>query len=194
MPKLTVLQLRNSKGKCRLADGGGLYFDVTSSGLKRWIYRFRIDGKGNMFVIGHYPEMSLEQARQGHREAKALVKEGANPSKARIKKKQAVIDQEQKTRFDKTRTFEYVALEWIVHQRGRWSKVHSDAVLKSLQNNVFKSLGDQPVDTITPPQILKILRTVEARGSLEIARKVLQRTRRLSENALSPKLFGFSKK
>ncbi len=78
MPKLTVLQILNSKGKCRLADGGGLYFDVTPFGLKRWIYRFRIDGKGNMFVIGHYPEMSLEQARQGHREAKALVKEGAN--------------------------------------------------------------------------------------------------------------------
>ncbi len=175
MPKLTVLQIRQVKGKCRLADGGGLYFEITGSGLKRWLYRFRIDGKGNMFIIGHYPEMSLEEARNGHRAAKALVKQGLNPSKARREKREANISLEKASRNERKKAFEFIALEWIAQQRGGWSKSHADAVLKTLQNDAFESFGDKNIETITPPDVLKVLRKIESRGSLEIARKVLQR-------------------
>ncbi len=48
------------------------------------------------------------------------------------------------------------------------------SVLKTLQNDVFKAFGAVAVDSIKPPEVLKVLRQIEGRGSLEIARKVLQ--------------------
>ncbi len=40
MPKLTVLDIRNAKGPCRLADGEGLFFEIIRTRIKRWLYRF----------------------------------------------------------------------------------------------------------------------------------------------------------
>ena len=62
MPKLTALDVRNAKGPCRLSDGGGLFYEITSTGVKRWLYRFKIAGKNGMFIIGRYPQLSLKEA------------------------------------------------------------------------------------------------------------------------------------
>ncbi|MFT5727676.1 MAG: integrase [Desulforhopalus sp.] len=175
MSKLTVLEIRNKTGPCRLADGGGLSYEITKSGVKRWLYRFRIDDKQQMHIIGRYPGVSLSDARKKHMEAQALVKKGINPNLQRRKEKQTNIDKEQEARNKRAITFEYVALEWIDQQKSRWSHDHAVAVLGTLKNDVFDSFGSKAIESITPPEVLKILRTIEGRGSLEIARKVLQR-------------------
>ena len=70
LSKLTELTIRAQKEPCRLADGEGLSFEITKSGTKRWIYRYRMEGKQQMFVVGRYPKLSLKEARTAHREAK----------------------------------------------------------------------------------------------------------------------------
>ncbi len=72
MPKLTALEVRNAKGPCRLPDGEGLSFEITTTGVKRWLYRYRLDGKQQMLILGRYPGLSLEKARKAHREANEL--------------------------------------------------------------------------------------------------------------------------
>lgn len=176
MPKLTALEVRHRKEPGRLGDGNGLFFEITETGIKRWIYRYKINGKQGKYTIGRYPELSLEKAREAHQDARRIVKEGRNPVKSRREKKLEIIVQEESQKLDRTRTFEYIAHEWISQQKGRWSKEHAQAVFTTLKNDVFKSVGNKPVDSITPPEILKVLRKIESRGSLEIARKVLQRT------------------
>lgn len=175
MPKLTAMEVRNIKGPGRIGDGNGLFYEITATGVKRWIYRYKIDGKAGKYTIGRYPDLSLEQARKQHREARNVVQIGKNPATARRKEKQKTINKEKEQRENKAKSFEYVALEWIKQQRGAWSKGHADAVLQTLKNDVFTAIGPQAVDSITPPEILKILRKIEKRGSLEIARKILQR-------------------
>ena len=175
MQKLTALEVRNVKGPCRLPDGRGLFFEITPSGVRRWIYRYKIGGKGGRYTIGRYPKLSLAKARKAHEKTRDLVRLGVNPSRARRAKKQEIIDRENEQRENRANSFEYIALEWIEQQRGGWSKAHGDAVLSTLQNNVFGALGSIPVDCVKPPQILAILQAIESRGSLEIARKVLQR-------------------
>ncbi|MBM9604103.1 tyrosine-type recombinase/integrase [Desulfopila inferna] len=175
MPKLTVLQIRNFKNPGRLGDGMGLFFELTNTGIKRWIYRYKINGKSGKYTIGRYPEISLEQARKAHMMARALVKQGQNPAKARRVTKLKNIAKEQVEKIDRSKSFENITLEWIEQQRERWSRDHTLAVLATLRNDVFVSFGSTPVDVITPPEVLKVLRKIEARGSLEIARKVLQR-------------------
>ena len=175
MPKLTALDVRNAKGPCRLSDGGGLFYEITSTGVKRWLYRFKIAGKNGMFIIGRYPQLSLKEAREDHQEARSFVKQGIKPAQVRRKIKQENISAENEKKDVRTKSFQYIALEWIEQQREAWSPAHTQAVLDTLQKNVFGSIGAQAVDTIAPPDVLKILRKIEHRGSLEIARKVLQR-------------------
>ncbi|MFT5699798.1 MAG: integrase [Desulforhopalus sp.] len=175
MAKLTVLDIRNAKGQCRLPDGEGLFFELTSTGVKRWLYRFKIKGKNGMYIVGRYPELSLKQARIVHQEAKRLVKQGITPAKVRREIKNENIEKENAKKDFRTKSFQYIAEEWINQKKSAWSHNHSVAVYDTLKNNVFSAIGSQAVDSITPPEVLKILRQIESRGSLEIARKVLQR-------------------
>lgn len=170
-----MLEVRNRKEPGRLADGNGLSFEILQSGVKRWLYRFRISGEQQMHIIGRYPDLSLAEAREARRAAELLVKEGINPNHQRKKTKQANREEELAEKRKRAISFEYVALEWIEQQKGRWSHDHAVAVLGTLKNDVFGSFGDIAIDSITPPEVLKILRRIENRGSLEIARKVLQR-------------------
>ncbi len=172
MPKLTVLEVKSMKEPGRLADGNGLFFEYTSSGVKRWLYRFKIDGKGGMYIVGRYPKLSLTEAREKHREAKELVRQGLNPSLARRSIKKANIERQ---RSEIENSFEKVALEWIEKRRDGWSESHVKSIEVSLKKNVFPFLGSKSVDLITPPEVFKVLNRIEARGSMEIARKVLQR-------------------
>lgn len=175
MARLTVLDIRNAKGQCRLPDGEGLFFEMTSTGVKRWLYRFKIKGNNGMYIVGRYPELSLKQARIEHQEAKRLVKQGITPAKVRREIKNENIEKENAKKDYRTKSFQYIAEEWINQKKSAWSHNHSVAVHDTLKNNVFSAIGRQAVDSITPPEVLKILRQIESRGSLEIARKVLQR-------------------
>ncbi len=73
MPKLTVLDIRNAKGPCLLSDGQGLFYEITGTEVKRWLYRFKLDGKNGMYIVGRYPQLSLKNARQQHRKVRELV-------------------------------------------------------------------------------------------------------------------------
>jgi hypothetical protein len=84
---LTDIEIRKAKYKnknqpnewpsvYKLSDQGGLYIEIRSSGSKLWRYRYRIDGKESVFAIGAYPEISLEKAREVHKGARQLVKQG----------------------------------------------------------------------------------------------------------------------
>jgi len=47
--------------------------------------------------------------------------------------------------------------------------------MRSLERDVFPAIGDLPIAELTPPLILAALREIEARGSVETAKRVLQR-------------------
>jgi integrase len=178
MSKLSAIAVRNSKPKnkpYKLSDGKGLYLHIATSGKRTWRYRFKLAGKESTVVLGEYPAMSLETSRIERIGAREMVKDGKNPAQIRREKKQTEIDKAEAAKLINKNTFESIALEFVSQQGNRWSLDHTTAVLDSLRNNVFPIIGDHPVDTITPPMILQVIRPIEKRGSLEIASKVLQR-------------------
>jgi integrase len=178
MSKLTALEIRLAKPQnkpIKLPDGHGLYFHISKSGKKTWRYRYKILGKESTFTLGEYPKMSLTDARKARTAAREKVQQGINPSKERRKMKQAAQDKDEAAHLLSQNTFEFIALEWIGQQLDAWSSPHAAAVLSSLKSNVLPFLGDIPIEAITPPMILQILRSIESRGSLEVARKILQR-------------------
>ena len=72
MSKLTAVQIRQAK-PYKLPDGQGLYFHVAESSKSTWRYRFRVDGKESICVLGEYPDMSLEQERWSGSHARAVL-------------------------------------------------------------------------------------------------------------------------
>lgn len=175
---LTAVEVRQAKPKekpYKLTDSHGLYLHIMPNGTKAWRYRYRFAGKESVYTLGTYPEISLEKARSARGNARDMLKEGKNPTLERKQEKQARLKAAEIATEGHINSFELVTLEWIEQQGKRWSKAHTQAVLSTLRADAFPVLGEIPVDSIKPPQVLQIVRAIEKRGSLEIASKVLQR-------------------
>lgn len=183
MGNLTALKIKNEKDVGRLADGSGLFFEVLKSGLRRWVYRYKITGKQGVFILGQYPEISLSLARDLHHDARILVKKGINPAQARKEDKAANIAKQQEAKIRKNNLFKQVAMEWfVIAQQGKhkgnakpWTEKHKKAVLSSLERDVFPCVGDMPIDTIEATDLMPIIDRMTDRGVYDNTRKVIQR-------------------
>lgn len=192
MSKLSALQVRNFKTVGRLSDGGGLYFEITAKGNKRWIYRYAIKRKQGVFVLGGYPEMSLSDARGKRDEARQLVKQGVNPAQERKREKDAKIAQQNQEKLKRENTFKKIALQWYeLAKEGRhkgnakpWSTKHVKDVLSSLERDVFPYIGDMPIDAITAPDIMAIIDSMTSRGVYDNTRKAVQRINQIFNFAI----------
>ncbi|EHP41242.1 cp4-like integrase [Cupriavidus basilensis OR16] len=168
---LTDVSVRNAKPKekpYKLADGLGMYLEITPGGSRYWRLKYRIAGKEKRLALGVYPAVSLAQARTARDEARKLIAAGIDPSKAKQEAKQAAA-------VAHASTFEVIAREWHEKKVDTWTDDHAVKILRSLVLNVFPDLGARPIAEITPPELLMTLRKVESRNALEIASRLLQR-------------------
>lgn len=70
----------------------GLFLDVTPKGIKSWWYRYTLNGKQERLVIGHYPDIPLEEAVSKRDEAANKVANGISPQKQKQNAKQGLSD------------------------------------------------------------------------------------------------------
>ncbi|MEE9425122.1 MAG: integrase arm-type DNA-binding domain-containing protein [Methylococcales bacterium] len=162
----TKIRTTNTTGKrFKLYDSRGLYLEVTPTGSKRWRFKYRYDNKEKLLSLGIYPEVSLKKARLRRDEARELLAEGIDPS---VHRKDA---ENKKTELNKN-TFEAVAREWHTKQSKKWSTGHSEKTLAWLEKNIIPWLGNRPVSEIEAPELLEVLRKVEARGALDTAHRL----------------------
>ena len=66
-----------------MADGGGLYLEVSPSGGKWWRLKYRFDGKEKRLSLGTYPDTSLADARGKREAARKLLAAGVDPGEHR---------------------------------------------------------------------------------------------------------------
>ncbi len=147
-----------------MTDGQGLYLLIMPTGRKYWRLDYTLHGKRKTFAIGTYPEISLQTAREERRKAKAIVADGIDPVQFRQLTK--ATDRE-----TAENTFEALALEWYSRQEKSWTQGHARTVMGRLRLNLLPWLGNRPIDEITAPEILKVLRRVESRGAGETAHR-----------------------
>ncbi len=168
--KLTDTFLRGLKptGKPqKYPDGGGLYLYVSPTGGRLWRMDYRFEGKRKTLSMGAYPTVSLADARTRRQEAKVQLAQGVDPCAQKKAVKTAV-------RAEVTNSFEVVAREWHALQSPKWVETHRRNILAYLEKDIFPPLGKLSVDSITPPQLLGVLRRIEGRDAPNAARKMRQ--------------------
>jgi hypothetical protein len=82
--KLNARQVETAKPKdktYKMADGGGLYLEVSAKGSKYWRMKYRCpsDKKEDRLAFGVWPTVTLAQARTKRDEAKKLLVQGIDP-------------------------------------------------------------------------------------------------------------------
>jgi integrase len=68
-------------------------------------------------------------------------------------------------------SFEAVGREWFAKYSFAWVQSHRNKILSRLENDIFPWIGKSPIAEITAPQLLSVLRRIEARGTLESAHR-----------------------
>jgi integrase len=170
---LTDLKVRTAKPadkQQKLYDSGGLLLLITTAGGKRWIFKYRSDSKEKSLALGVYPDVSLGEARKRRDAARAKLATGIDPSEAKKADKRAA-------KLAAANSFEAVAREWFETQKDGWSETYAGKVINCLEIDAFPRIGTRPIGSIEAPDILEIVKTVEARGVRETAKRVLQRSR-----------------
>ena len=165
--KLTDINIKKAKPgeKTRkLSDGGGLYIQIEPTGGKLWRYQYRFERKLKLLALGKYPDVSLQEARKRHSEAREQLTQGIDPSA--VKKAQKAAGAERAAN-----SFEVIAREWFT----RWKDDKADGTVKrtlsALEKNILPWIGARPVSDIKTPDVLAVLRRIEDRGYGETARK-----------------------
>jgi integrase len=140
-------------------DGGGLYLHVLPSG-RYWRMKYRIHGREKLLAFGVYPQVSLAEARERREAAKAELRNGTDPGRARQERRDTAA-------LAARNTFKAVALEWLARQQV--ADVTADKNRWLLETHLFPQIGNLPIADVTPRDLLAALRKIEKTGKLETA-------------------------
>src|SRR3546814_5000843 len=74
-----------------------------------------------------------------------------------------------------------MALAWPANRLEGLDPAHALRVINRLERDAFPVIGQRPIVKIDAPEILDMIRLVEARGALDIARRLLRSEEHTSE-------------
>ena len=171
--RLTSKAITNAKPKEKdyvLSDGDGLQLRVRTNGSRLWNFNYRhpITKKRINMGLGAFPELSLANARKKTIEARELVADGIDPKEARDSK----LSEMQKELED---TLLNLAKEWFERKKESVTPNYADDIWRSLELHIFPDLGTCPISKIDAQTVIKKLKPLEAKGSLETIKRLCQR-------------------
>ncbi|HCG7093597.1 TPA: tyrosine-type recombinase/integrase [Vibrio parahaemolyticus] len=171
--QLSATEVKNAKAKEKeyyLVDGQGLKLRVLPSGSKQWLFNYYrpTNGKRANLNLGRFPDVSLVQARKASLNAKELIAQGIDPQDERKRQQQAHKEIQE-------HTFANVAKDWFAIKQHDVTPDYALDIWRSLELHIFPHISDKPVKAITAPDIIELLKPIEAKGSLETVKRLAQR-------------------
>lgn len=108
-----------------------------------------------------------------------LLAEGFDPSQKRKAERETLAkvreaDAREAQGLPPLDSFKAVAREWYAIKRDQRAASYGDKIIARFEADVFPWIGKQPTANITPPQVLEVMRRIEARGVVETAHRALQ--------------------
>ena len=124
--------------------------------------------------FGAYPDVSLAQARELHRQGRAILATGIDPMAERKAEKQT-----------DAMTFKAVAEKWYQHWKPGKTSKHASDVWRRLELDILPTLGGIPASDLTAAQVRDCVMAIEARGALDIAKRQLQKCSQIMRYAVA---------
>ncbi|MEZ9481913.1 integrase domain-containing protein [Vibrio splendidus] len=180
---LTDKQLKNSKPKNSeyvLSDGYGLQVRIMSNGTKSWrfVYKSPESGKQSRLSLGTYPILTIANARKKAKQYRELIAVNIDP-------KTFLLQQENERIAITKNTLYNVSNDWFQMKKECVSQDHADDIWRSLELHIFPYIKEQPISTITAPQVIDVLKRTEAKGSLETVKRLTQRLNEIMIHAVN---------
>lgn len=135
-----IKALRPKERRYQVTDSDGLALRIQTSGVKSWVLRVFQNGRIVDITLGHWPELSLMQAR----------------ATARRKKKE--LELEPSGAYTVRDAFKF----WCSKKKGRIISYRDEKL--RLEKYVISKIGSRQLDTITPPILIKLMEPIEAAG------------------------------
>jgi len=167
---LTDTEVRKAKVQkkaYRLPDGRGLFLLVTPAGGKLWRWKYRHEGAEKVMTFGAYPDVPLADARERHTAARKLLATGVDPMAERKAEKVAI-------KAASENSFQSVAVLWLAHWQAGKSMRHVDATRRRMEANILPTLGARQIGEIEAPEVVAVVRAIEARGAGDLAKRALE--------------------
>ncbi len=101
-------------------------------------------------------------------DARELLAQGIDPKAQRNE----LLDAK---RAETEHTFENVATAWFELKKDSVTPAYAEDIWRSLTLHVFPSMKSTPLSEVNAPMVIKLLRPIEAKGSLETVKRVSQR-------------------
>jgi integrase len=138
---------------------------ITPTGGKLWRLDYRIGDKRKTMALGQYPAVTLADARDRREDARKLLANGQDPAvvKKAVQEAAAVAA---------ASTFEAMADEWFEKRKPEWVESHAVSVKGRLDNYILPAFGSKPIAEVTAADVRAMLLKIEARGTVEAAKRV----------------------
>lgn len=154
--RLTALKVLHARKPGMLADGDGLYLQVSSASSKSWIFRYGYNGKQREMGLGPVNGVSLAVAREKSRQCRAQLADGIDPLAAR---------QAERARADtsnaKAITFDQCAEAFIKAHGDSWKNAkHREQWENTLKTYVSPVFGSLPVQAVDVGLVMKALEPI----------------------------------
>ena len=180
---LNDTQVKNAKPKTteyNLSDGQGLALRIKPNGTKQWLFNYEKPYKKTRTNIsfGTYPEVTLNDARDKRKEARALLAKDIDPKEERDSKQR---DLEK----DHAQTLEHVAARWFEVKKSKVTPAYAEDIWRSLTLHIFPRLGKLPISKLTAPETINALKPIAAKGNLETIKRLCQRINEIMTHALN---------
>jgi integrase len=133
---------------------------VTTAGGRLWRFRYRLGGVEKLLTLGAYPDVSLKRAREKRDDARRSVADGIDPGAKRRAEHDAEIN-----------TFVAVADEWLLTKKNALTPATWERDHRQLHKWVVPYLGNKPIASIEAPELLEVLKRIEAKGVIDTAHR-----------------------
>lgn len=154
------LEHPGGKGNAMVAVGGvaGLYLQLTPKGGRTWLLRTTVGAKRRDIGLGGFPTVTLAQAREKAREARAKIEVGVDPVEERKDAKRRLVAAQRRGLTFKDAVDKALAAKLDAFKNEK----HRDQWRSTLTTYALPELGALTVQEIDTTAVLRVLQPIWA--------------------------------
>lgn len=170
-----------------IGAGNGLYLEVMKSGLKRWWFRYKVQGKTRKMPLGYYPDVSLAKARELTAIHRSGLRDTDNPRDP-LEARREEAEKAEQHRFAEELAQAAIAAEAAKQAARmtfndlfmRWKKTQlherkdgGAEIERAFTKDVLPKLGALYADEVNRQIIASVLHEIAERGAKRMANRTL---------------------